>query len=222
MNHSKATKTQRFVAYLIDFLVIDICVGLLSYGVRSFIHFDADMVVSMQNNFLEKFIDYFLEPGTENKSTMISYFQSYLKYYFTNLGITWGVSLFVVGIYLVIIPMFCNAKTLGRMAMKVEIVQKDGSKVTKKNIIMRELVGTLLFYVFLGSFSIFLATIILVTTTGRSLVDFIGKTNLVSMTGQPQNPNSGQWYKEPSKEEFIDAEFKEVKEDPSDDEYHIV
>lgn len=213
MKYIQATKLQRFLVYLIDIAIINLLVTLCAQGFSKLIHFD----VSVGDAFLEAFLKA-LE-GTE-PSIRWDYLWEYLKYVLIENGIQLMFTLIFILIYLVILPMVWSSQTLGRVIMKTRVVNKDGTKVTKGKIVLREVVGTFLLYMLVGSPAL-LASLILILTGGRSLVDYVGKTSLVSLIDNGNEPVEAK-----EENEYVDAKFKEVKEDEksnsSNDEYTIL
>lgn len=202
-----ATKPQRFVVYLIDFLVIGTITSIISKIVYLVLPIDTSQIViyeEMLSQELTKFIQAAYGGMNYDLSRLKDIFIEILKYSLVDFAITAAIYLPVVIGYLVILPIIWDKQTLGRGLVKAKVVGIDGNKPSKKQIIIREVVGTYLFYCILGGPLIFV-TILLIAIKGRSLVDYVSKTNLVStieMNNSSSNNNS-----------FTDVEVKDANDD---------
>lgn len=225
----KATKMQRFLGYLIDIVLLSIIIRLCVNGFCNLVHFDTSNMTVLYENILvelEKYLDSVINSVAADTTALMNYIDEYIRYALVNFGFNALFSLIFVVLYLIVLPKFWKGQTLGRFIMKTKVVNKDGTDVRFSRILVRELVGTWLLYLTFGGFSIYFATLILVLCDGRSLVDYIGKTKLISLLdSDEEQPKESPRENSRNSDEYIDAKFTEVpKEDTSsnkDDEYTV-
>lgn len=225
----KATKMQRFLGYLIDIVLLSIIIRLCVNGFCNLVHFDTSNMTVLYENILvelEKYLDSVINSVAADTTALMNYIYEYIRYALVNFGFNALFSLIFVVLYLIVLPKFWKGQTLGRFIMKTKVVNKDGTDVRFSRILVRELVGTWLLYLTFGGFSIYFATLLLVLCDGRSLVDYIGKTKLISLLdSDEEQPKESPRENSRNSDEYIDAKFTEVpKEDTSsdkDDEYTV-
>ena len=76
-------------------------------------------------------------------------------------------------------PYFWEKQTLGRLISNTKVIRHKGDiKCNMSNLVLREIVGTFLMYVIFGTIGVII-TLVLILTSKRSLVDYIGKTDFV-------------------------------------------
>lgn len=213
MQNVKARDTQRFIAYFIDIMIISLLTSLFAGLISTALKFDSSIADKLYSDLIDKIILY-LTDSSATSASIGKVFTEYMKYSGISMLISACVSLCLVAIYLVIIPMFWEKQTLGRWVMKVRVVDRDSDSVSKKRIFVREIFGTWLMYLVLPS-SVIIASVILSCCTGRSLVDYIAKTDLINISelGEIVTPSSDS-KEEPKYDDYIDAKFKEY---PSED-----
>lgn len=214
MQNVKATNSQRFIAYFIDMMIISLLTSLFAGLISTALKFDSSVADKLYSDLINEIVLY-ISDYTATSASIGSIFTEYIKYAGVSMLISACVSLFLVIIYLVIIPMFWEKQTLGRLIMKIKVVDRDLDFVSKKRIILREILGTWLMYLVLPSSTI-LASVILASSTGRSLVDYIAKTDLVDARELGETVVSSLEPKDEEKQydDYIDAKFKEY---PLDD-----
>lgn len=214
MQNVKATNSQRFIAYFIDMMIISLLTSLFAGLISTALKFDSSVADKLYSDLINEIVLY-ISDYTTTSASIGSIFTEYIKYAGVSMLISACVSLFLVIIYLVIIPMFWEKQTLGRLIMKIKVVDRDLDFVSKKRIILREILGTWLMYLVLPSSTI-LASVILASSTGRSLVDYIAKTDLVDARELGETVVSSLEPKDEEKQydDYIDAKFKEY---PLDD-----
>ncbi len=238
MKYTNVNKLQRFIIYLIDITIITCLSKLCVQGFSYIIHFnyaDIDVISSGLNQELNKILNAIVSHTAFDMTA----FWDYIRKYFSMAAIQFGIqslfTLLFVTLYLVVLPMFWKPQTIGRLAMKAKVVNKDGTEVTKGRIVLRELVGTFLFYLFFDEIALLnsiggmliLASLILILVNGRSLVDYVSKTNLVSLLNIEEKKEEKETTRSNTfdQEDYVDAKFKVLDEDDkknsSDDEYTI-
>ena len=225
MRYGKANNVERFLTYFIDFVIIGLCASGLCNIVYSIANYDTKVLKDILNRLYKEMETLLTAEGEVDLSTIESLMNSYFKHAFFELGINSIMSLIVISLYLVILPMFWKYQTVGRFIMKTKVVALDGSEASKKVIILRELVGSLLCYRLIGGVLIFISAI-LVLAKQRSLVDYIGGSDLISVKYGPVKAEDEVAEKKPNDDdEYIEARFKEVDSeacvDESDD-YKII
>lgn len=202
-----ATKLQRAMTYFLDFLIIEIIVSLLCQLVYLVLPIDRSLVTTYENLLVEeteKCMTALASGSNYDVQRLYDILFTYLKHSLVNFAIVSSLYLVLVVGYLVILPMLWDKQTIGRLVMKVKVVSVDGSPVTKKQIVIRELVGTYLFYCIIGG-PLILATVIIASMKGRSLVDYVAKTNLVT-TLEVEVPEC----QDNDNNDYIDAEVKDI------------
>ena len=205
-----AKKSQRFLIYLIDFLLISFVGQYLAAGVEALFSFDN----SGMNNYLQSAYMELVAvmSGKSNSYEMFElYVSKYFQYFFIDFAFKLVVDLVLVVLLLVVLPKFMGGKTLGRKATNCKLVDKNGQDASIKRLAVREILGTFLCYCFLGQFFGIagLISLILVLATSRSLPDIISGTYMVI-----DNPvNNQQPIKEELKENEIKPDYTEVEQE---------
>lgn len=213
MKFKNANNTQRFLAYLIDFLIIEAVVSFLSGIIFGVMNFD----INMKNSILAKLME---EIGnvaqTGDMTNYMKYYMEFIKYMFVEMGVQMGTTLLTVVIYLVIIPKLWEKQTVGRLVSKTKVVMVDDSKLNNSGILLRELVGTFLLYYCTGMIA-YVISLVFINKEQRSLVDKVSKTKLVSL-----NDVILETPKQEAPADSIDAHFEEVKEATEQDKEEVV
>ena len=180
----EATTGERLLVYLIDIVVMGWILSFFTNLIFKGINYDSDylsLVVEQITGYLEEYLNSIVNNTSFDMNKLYIALGSYFEIVAIRTLITIAFDLVFVILYLVILPKFWKNQTLGRFFVKVKVVNKNGEDLTTKNIIFRELIGTFLLYMVLGSFGVLLASVILIINSKRSLVDYIGKTKLVKI-----------------------------------------
>ena len=244
--YNKATNLQRFIAYIIDFIIILAITSGISALILLPMNFDYRNFVSARQELVQDLLlqatfggNYSKTFGTTLNEVIKLSIQFYLVFDI--------VALVVVGLYLVVLPNYWEAQTVGRLITKTRVIGHRGDiKPGYQRSILRELVGTWFGYIVM--YSIVSGFVIVVSAfvsliTGRSIVDYIGKTDLAmkdplevsedAIKNTPKFdedvPNQFKPSKDDFREDSIDAEVKDLdnenndnsNDNNSDDEYHI-
>ena len=134
----------------------------------------------------------------------------------------------IVLVYQVIIPMFWEKQTIGRMAAGVRVMHlTENKKASLGSILVRELIGGFVFNILFVQTLVFpILNYVFSRNRGRSLSDMISKTRLVDYKlAQAQATLFGENFEEPKvKDDFINADYKEVykeKEEDVETEYKV-
>lgn len=180
----EATTGERLLVYLIDIVVMGWILSFFTNLIFKGINYDSDylsLVVEQITGYLEEYLNSIVNNTSFDMNKLYIALGSYFEIVAIRTLITIAFDLVFVILYLVILPKFWKNQTLGRFFVKVKVVNKNGEDLTTKNIIFRELIGTFLLYMVLGSFGVILASVILIINSKRSLVDYVGKTKLVKI-----------------------------------------
>ncbi|MGM9969729.1 MAG: RDD family protein [Anaeroplasma sp.] len=213
-NYKLVTNGRRFLAYIIDFILISIISSIISNLFITIVHFDASLV-SDSKYILDLFSRYLEAIGSSNDEYLLEVIEEmavFYKQYMLYLLICNFAVLLVCIVYLVIIPKFTEKQTIGRLVSGCKVVTIDNEKPSYTNLIMREIVGFFLFYNVIGFILIIISGIV-AYTTGYSLIDKISKTKLVS------TKDAEKIY--PENEESNDIIDVKIKEEKNDDEYKV-
>ena len=191
VSYKNATNGQRFLAYIIDMILIGI--------ITSFITGIIFTITGLTNDMLELFTEYMdvmieYDEAYLNASSMAE--QQLLDEQMAEVTLDFIVELteiFVIMSYIsipveavlyvgyfIILPKFVSWQTIGRLAAKCKVVADDNSDVEWKHLILREGVGAFLLCYLLGGGLLQLVSGIVALAKGRSMIDYIGGTNLVS------------------------------------------
>lgn len=220
MEMKLATRSQRFLVYLIDYIIPSMIIsGVFLPLFYKLIHFDSSILETNTKALSEVFLDFSLNPR-EALGEIFDILPNFLSYFFVDLAFN---SLFIgvfLFLYLVILAKFWKGQTIGRVLMKVRVVKKNGDDMEFKNIILREVVGVILLYVILNNLltGIILASAVLAYIDGRSLPDYISGTCMITeKAASGIYPNSPFKFKSSEDENIIDANVEEIPNDNTDD-----
>lgn len=200
MKNVYATCSQRFLAYLLDSIIMGIVSSIILCNLPVYKE-NMDII----NHSLEMSVT-----GTMDLNILLG---EIMQSFYTIFGYALLIEGVLMAFYMVILPYFWKYQTLGRLATHTKVIRNDGSKVNFGNLLLREYIGGFLLLQLVGSFIIPLVTWYLSATSGRSLGDMIGGTSLIdtkyhdSDYEQKSNHDSN---------DYIDASFKEQK-DPQEE-----
>lgn len=201
MEYMNARSSQRFLTFLIDFLLIQFVVAFIVSFIPAYGE-SMDFVMEFYKSFLQGDMVEDIEVLAE-----------VLKKLFMVLGIIVSVQVPIYFLYLVILPHFWKKQTIGRLATHVRVVSKDGKEAKLYQLILRELIGGMLLLNLLsGFFVIPLLFWYFSSTLGRSLADLIGGTRLVDTQSMLFDDGQGKG----EEREYLDAEFYEQSSDDSE------
>ena len=248
----RASNTKRFLAFLLDFAIVSLIasgISLIAINILGIPSFYDDY-----NNALEKLQtavnNYMSAQGEAYYSDLVDSMNSFFRFSLVNLLIDLCVKTLVVPIYFVIVPMYWKKQTIGRLALGLLVCKNNDNNEAPsfKNLLLREILGTLLMYSILGGFAIALSAIFAIIC-GRSLIDIMSNTKLIDkrLTDyfkenniDPNNPFMSQntYYNNSNndsnynRDDAIDADVSEPKDsndnkdnnpkEDKDDEYTII
>ncbi len=226
---------RRFAIYLIDVGLIILAASFLLIPFLKLFNFDSVRYDELYNSIYNAYVDYALGKNTNILSPeMTDKMYEFLKLYMIREGIRYAISFVLLVLYLVILPYFWDGQTLGRVATRSMVICDRGDLKPKLGtIILREAVGTFLFYILFGGL-IGLVSVIIAIVTERSLVDRISRTVMVLNTPVEihhneyqakffSNKENNDYYdnhqsndnydNNPPHDDYIDADVKEVNND---------
>lgn len=200
-------KGRRILCFIIDIVIIfTISLILVRFAVKPILGFSEDNYTIVKNNILDD-LNRILQNEEISRELLNYDIEMYFRYFLVD-SLAKIITFFLISsIYLVIIPVFCKQKTLGRLITKLKIINMNGEDIKNSKLIKRELIATFLFYflsyVFLGFLLIFISLIVC-AVSGRSLIDKMTKTMFVDDDFKLEDDN------------IIDAKVEEIKEENND------
>ena len=203
MKYLNARSSQRFIAFLIDYILITIVVSFFVSFIPAY-----NKSAAVIRDFYQLYMD-------GDITGVINQAQNVMKHAGIALGIQLLFDIPIYTLYLVVLPYFWSKQTLGRWAMHLKVVSKDENKATPVNLILRELVGGLLLLKLLSS-SVVIPILYwyFSATTGRSLADMIGGTRLIDTRYVNEDFMDED---QPSEREYVDASFTEIPDEPKEE-----
>jgi uncharacterized RDD family membrane protein YckC len=183
MEDRQYPKGKRVLCYIIDLgIIFTISLLLVKFAVKPILGFNEDNYTIVKENILDDFSK--MIEGKEVSNELLEYdLKIFFRYYLVD-SVSMLITFFFISfIYLVLIPILANKKTLGRLITKLKIIKLNGEEVTNSTIIKRELIATYLFH-FLTYALIFgllfsIISLFVCIASGRSIVDRLSKTALV-------------------------------------------
>lgn len=205
MKYMNARAMQRFLAYLVDVMLISLLVNLIVNFIPAYTH---------NVNIASEYYAALLEGNVV--STDVQELMTILKGLFISMAIMVAIEIPFYILYLVVLPFFWEKQTLGRWLMHVKVVSKTEEKAKISNLLLRELVGGfLILRLFSASFFLPVIYLYLCMTTGRTLSDMIGGTRLIDT--RFINAEFLHEENEPKEEkDYVDATFRDVTDEPKE------
>lgn len=199
MEYRNVTCTRRFLAFLVDTLIV--------MGIANLILFFIPLYKEQNKIFLESYWEYIINSDVDF---------ALLETLFKSMVISTGIHLLVVlpltFLYYVVLAYFWDKQTIGRLLIGAKIITYRGEeKPSFSRFILRELVGGYLCMNAMGKGVVYyIVTWILSANSGRSLADYIGGTRLVYVDPIPVKSKAEPWTMDKEEDEFIEAEFKDT------------
>ena len=194
---------QRFLAFIIDAIIVNIVASTILMFIPAYSQ-HSEVVV---NGYTE-----LMNMVDVNIDQLINL----LKSAFIIIGLHVVVFVPLMLIYQVIVPMFWEKQTVGRMVAGVRVMKLNSSeKPGLGSLLVRELVGGYIFNTLLSStFVLPLLNYMFSRNRGRSLADMISKTRLVDYKLAQMMGFEEEIIEENN--DFINAEYKEVHQKDED------
>lgn len=201
MKYHNAMSYQRFLAFIIDAIIINIVASTILMFIPAYSQ-HSEVVV---NGYAE-----LMNMVDVNIDQLINL----LKSAFIIIGLHVAVFVPLMLIYQVIVPMFWEKQTVGRMVAGVRVMKLNSSeKPGLGSLLVRELVGGYVFNTLLSStFVLPLLNYMFSRNRGRSLADMISKTRLVDYK-LAQMMGLEEEIIEENNNDFINAQYKEVHQE---------
>ncbi len=240
------TPLRRFCVFIIDIFLITLIASLILMGVLALIHYDNVRLNELTQSLLNNYVD--IVYGRVSDQVMNDLREFYYLYLYRE-AVRQAITLVLYFLYLVVFQYFFKGQTIGRYLLRVKVVEDRNveGKISFGRLILREIVGSYLFYNLLSILGFI--SMIFAAATGKSLVDRISGTSMVWNEKIPvsddfktefftnrQNDFTENEYTEGeysnndySNDDYIDAEVKDVNDnnnendiDDSDDEYRVI
>ncbi|MBQ3253609.1 MAG: RDD family protein [Acholeplasmatales bacterium] len=191
VSYKNATNGQRFLAYIIDMILIGAVAGFITFIIFTIIGHTDDLM-NIISEFMKEAMEYsdaYLEATTLEQQQALDeqFVETYLEFFKELMRCVMVEALVEIPTYLalyvgyfMVMPKLVSWQTIGRLAAKCKVVADDNSDVEWKHLILREGVGAFLLCYLLGGGLLQLVSGIVALAKGRSMIDYIGGTNLVS------------------------------------------
>ena len=201
MKYHNAMSYQRFLAFIIDAIIVNIVASTILKFIPAYSQ-HSEVVV---NGYTE-----LMNMVDVNIDQLINL----LKSAFIIIGLHVVVFVPLMLIYQVIVPMFWEKQTVGRMVAGVRVMKLNSSeKPGLGSLLVRELVGGYIFNTLLSStFVLPLLNYMFSRNRGRSLADMISKTRLIDYK-LAQMMGLEEEIIEENNNDFINAQYKEVHQE---------
>lgn len=201
MKYHNAMSYQRFLAFIIDAIIVNIVASTILMFIPAYSQ-HSEVVV---NGYAE-----LMNMVDVNIDQLINL----LKSAFIIIGLHVAVFVPLMLIYQVIVPMFWKKQTVGRMVAGVRVMKLNSSeKPGLGSLLVRELVGGYIFNTLLSStFVLPLLNYMFSRNRGRSLADMISKTRLIDYK-LAQMMGLEEEIIEENNNDFINAQYKEVHQE---------
>ncbi len=170
-----AGKFQRFIVFLIDFVLLSIIASFIYRVISNAAGIGSAATDSYYQLMLMELLN--SVQGGGNQANISYYMEQYMSHVMMDRLLNLIIFGVLVAGLLVILPTFWKGQTLGRFLCHLTLFNKEGKPATAKNFILRELVGTVIFYSLFGFIGIVI-TLIMLLVKNRSLVDVISGTHL--------------------------------------------
>ena len=219
----KASNGQRFVAFLIDAILIAGAAFGLMFAVLAIIKFDFSRYNELIDKISETYYNYLRTGNNELLIEFENMAREFMGLYMIRTGIYYAMVALIILLYLVVLPYFWKYQTLGRLFAKVKIISRDNNLTPSfGRLAFRELFGTFIFYYLINTVLILISGI-LCLSSNRSLVDMLSRTELVYYKPVEVNQHTlfgdqdEDYYNNKFGKPSINAEVKEVNDENNND-----
>ena len=206
MKYHNAMSYQRFLAFIIDFFIINLVATLILNLIPLYV-FHSEQLMDMYSGMTEMIMNNDIESLIE-----------LLKSACILLLLQTAVFVPIIFVYQIILPMFWKPQTLGRLVAGVRVMKLNSNeKAGIGSLMVRELVGGYIFNImFVQSFVIPILNYVFSRNRGRSLADMISKTRLIDYKLAKMMGVDEMVEEQP---EFINADYKEVNKEENKEDY---
>ena len=212
--YNKATTGQKFLAFLVDGLILSAFAIGLSALIFFLMGFNYSAYTAARSEMMTNYVLYISYGGNYEQSFNLAA-SEYNKYSLVFYPILDSMYLVGIIIYFVVIPHFWEKQTVGRMLLKIKVIGRTGDvNAGLKRTIIREVVGTWLFYVV--SYSLLSGIVIIISgimilMSGRGIPDRISGTDMVQDLPIDVDPSA---FQEASR--FDSEEANQFKPNPNE------
>ena len=215
----KASNGQRFVAFLIDAILIAGAAFGLMFAALAIFHYDFARYNELIDKISETYYNYLKTGNNELLIEFENMAKEFMGLYLIRTGVYIGMVALIILLYLVVLPYFWQYQTLGRLFARVKIISRENNlRPSFGRLILREIVGTFFFY-YVINFIMILISGILCLSSNRSLVDMLSRTELVYYKPVEVNQHTlfgdqdEDYYNNKFGKPSINAEVKDINED---------
>ena len=219
----KASNGQRFLAYLIDAILIAGAAFGLMFAVLAISHYDFARYNELIDKISETYYNYLRTGNTELLTEFESMAKEFMGLYMIRTGAYYAMVALIILLYLVVLPYFWQYQTLGRLFARVKIISRDNNlRPSFGRLMLREIVGTFFFY-YVINFVLILISGILCLSSNRSLVDMLSRTELVYYKPVEVNQHTlfgdqdEDYYNNKFGKPSINAEVKDINNENNND-----
>ena len=219
----KASNGQRFLAFLIDGMLISAAAFGLMFAVLAIFHYDFSRYNELIDKISETYYNYLRTGNNELLIEFENMAREFMGLYMIRIGIYYAMVALIILLYLVVLPYFWQYQTLGRLFARVKIIYRDNNlRPSFGRLVLREIVGTFFFY-YIINFILVLISGILCLSSNRSLVDMVSRTELVYYKPVEVNQHTlfgdqdEDYYNNKFGKPSINAEVKDINNDSNND-----
>ena len=130
MTFKYATKTQRFVTFLIDFVLLSIASGYIGSFVEKLAGYDATATEEYYKLVLIELNS--ISSGAGNMESLSFYMREYYIHSLIDRCFNLSGMLVLITLLLIVLPIYWNGNTLGRKATHLVLVDNHGNKANIK------------------------------------------------------------------------------------------
>jgi uncharacterized RDD family membrane protein YckC len=204
----QATAWQRFGAFIIDFILIIILLEIFSRILSNFVKLPVlteELINTMPEKLLKIYKQnpdsflFYVNTDQELNAAFVTWTQSagvqeyvnnYIQAAVKITAITLLTLLVIVFLYYVLLPRFWKHQTLGRLFTKTKVITTDGTKLGIPQLLLREIVGGYIFYLFNVCCGLtFFINMIFVLTKNQTIGDMFARTIYVRLDNPKDSVN---------------------------------
>lgn len=157
MDNLVATRTTRIISYIIDSILLAFIILPVTY-----FYFNINNIDLVTANVNE----------TEHM---------FIWQYPIKLMMLEFISLIIVALYFALLPLFLDGQTFGRKIMNIKLVNEDGTPISAKNIIVREILLLTIINSLTGGLFFFIGSLFILRDSKITLYDTLSKTKMIDV-----------------------------------------
>ena len=138
MKEKKATFSQRFIAFILDILIVGIASTIITAVIP--VSDAANKLYTEQNNVAENYVN--------GKTTMKEYANNMMDLSYDiskETGVVTIVSIVISLLYFVVYPTYKDGQTLGKKILKIKIVKNNDTDLSMNDLLLRACLNTSIF-----------------------------------------------------------------------------